>query len=122
MTGWHDLFIPSEDGIPLEAWYIPAKGGESDKLDQLGVRRAHAMEKARKYFQRGILHQLGQEHSRIGVGDDLVVVAVQNQSGHADLLSVRKIWAATHRLHSVRNCRDNGLGSSANTCRYRCVN
>lgn len=32
MTGWHDLSIPSDDGTPLEAWYIPAKGGESDKL------------------------------------------------------------------------------------------
>ncbi len=32
MTGWQDLVIPSDDGIPLEAWYIPAKGGESNKL------------------------------------------------------------------------------------------
>lgn len=32
MKGWHDLYIPSDDGTPLEAWYIPAKGGESDKL------------------------------------------------------------------------------------------
>lgn len=32
MTGWHDLSIPSDDGTPLEAWYIPAKGGESNKL------------------------------------------------------------------------------------------
>jgi hypothetical protein len=32
MTGWKDLVIPSDDGIPLEAWYIPAKGGESNKL------------------------------------------------------------------------------------------
>ena len=24
--------LPSDDGIPLEGWYIPAKGGESDKL------------------------------------------------------------------------------------------
>jgi pimeloyl-ACP methyl ester carboxylesterase len=32
MKGWHDLAIPSDDGTPLEAWYIPAKGGESDKL------------------------------------------------------------------------------------------
>src|SRR5262245_57901930 len=32
MKGWHDLVIPSNDGTPLEAWYIPAKGGESDKL------------------------------------------------------------------------------------------
>ncbi|TWT32244.1 hypothetical protein KOR34_40060 [Posidoniimonas corsicana] len=26
MTGWHDLYIASDDGTPLEAWYIPAKG------------------------------------------------------------------------------------------------
>jgi len=32
MTGWVDLSIPSDDGTPLEAWYIPAKGGESNKL------------------------------------------------------------------------------------------
>jgi pimeloyl-ACP methyl ester carboxylesterase len=32
MAGWRDLFLPSDDGTPLEAWYIPAKGGESDKL------------------------------------------------------------------------------------------
>ena len=32
MTGWYDLVIPSDDGTPLEAWYIPAKGGESNKL------------------------------------------------------------------------------------------
>ena len=28
MEGWHELSIPSDDGTPLEAWYIPAKGGE----------------------------------------------------------------------------------------------
>jgi hypothetical protein len=32
MTGWRDLVIPSDDGTPLEAWYLPAKGGESNKL------------------------------------------------------------------------------------------
>jgi hypothetical protein len=32
MTGWRDMYFPSDDGIPLEGWYIPAKGGESDKL------------------------------------------------------------------------------------------
>lgn len=32
MTGWSDIVIPSDDGTPLEGWYIPAKGGESDKL------------------------------------------------------------------------------------------
>lgn len=32
MTGWKDIYFPSDDGIPLEGWYIPAKGGESDKL------------------------------------------------------------------------------------------
>lgn len=32
MVNWETLSIPSEDGTPLEAWYIPAKGGESSKL------------------------------------------------------------------------------------------
>jgi alpha-beta hydrolase superfamily lysophospholipase len=32
MSTWETLTIASDDGIPLEAWYIPAKGGESDKL------------------------------------------------------------------------------------------
>jgi pimeloyl-ACP methyl ester carboxylesterase len=32
MTGWCDIYFPSDDGTPLEGWYIPAKGGESDKL------------------------------------------------------------------------------------------
>lgn len=29
---YENLSIPSDDGVPLEAWYIPAKGGQSDKL------------------------------------------------------------------------------------------
>lgn len=29
---YETLAIPSDDGISLEAWYIPAKGGESNKL------------------------------------------------------------------------------------------
>lgn len=32
MKGWTDLVISSLDGTPLEAWYIPARGGESNKL------------------------------------------------------------------------------------------
>ena len=32
MTGWSDVIIPSEDGTPLEGWYIPAASRESDKL------------------------------------------------------------------------------------------
>ncbi|MCA9113331.1 MAG: alpha/beta hydrolase, partial [Planctomycetaceae bacterium] len=32
MVNWSTLSIPSDDGTPLEAWYIPAKGGESNKL------------------------------------------------------------------------------------------
>ncbi len=32
IEGWDDLTIPSADGTPLAAWYMPAKGGESDKL------------------------------------------------------------------------------------------
>jgi len=30
--GMAEYYFPSDDGILLEGWYIPAKGGESDKL------------------------------------------------------------------------------------------
>jgi hypothetical protein len=32
ITGWEDIYFPSDDGTALEGWYIPAKGGESDRL------------------------------------------------------------------------------------------
>lgn len=32
MSGWSDIYFQSDDGTPLEGWYIPAKGGQSDKL------------------------------------------------------------------------------------------
>ncbi|MEQ9489082.1 MAG: alpha/beta hydrolase [Alphaproteobacteria bacterium] len=32
MTGWRDIYFQSDDGVPLEGWYIPAKDGESNKL------------------------------------------------------------------------------------------
>jgi len=32
MTGWRDIYFQSDDGTPLEGWYIPAKGGESKRL------------------------------------------------------------------------------------------
>lgn len=32
MSNWEDIYFQSDDGVPLEGWYIPAKGGESDKL------------------------------------------------------------------------------------------
>ena len=35
MKGWHDLAIPSDDGTPLEAWYIPAKGGRERQAHHL---------------------------------------------------------------------------------------
>ena len=38
MTGWHDLHIASDDGTPLEAWYIPAKGGV-DRASRRGSKR-----------------------------------------------------------------------------------
>ena len=38
MTGWNDLVIPSDDGIPLEVWYIPAKAGRATNWSFLTTR------------------------------------------------------------------------------------
>ncbi|MEM1320267.1 MAG: alpha/beta hydrolase [Bacteroidota bacterium] len=32
MDHWEDVYFPSSDGTPLEAWYIPSVQGESDQL------------------------------------------------------------------------------------------
>lgn len=32
MDVWEDIYFPSDDGTPLEGWYIPSVQGESDKL------------------------------------------------------------------------------------------
>ena len=29
---WEDIYFASDDGTPLEGWYVPAEGGESDRL------------------------------------------------------------------------------------------
>jgi len=40
------------------------------------------------YGQRPILQKLGRQRSRIRIGNDLVVVAVHVEHGHADLLEI----------------------------------
>lgn len=47
MTGWEDVYFQAVDGVPLSGWYIPAKGGESDKL----VIFNHALPMCRAGFQ-----------------------------------------------------------------------
>ena len=32
MKTWEDIYFQSDDGVPLEGWYIPSVEGESDKL------------------------------------------------------------------------------------------
>ena len=32
LKDWEDIYFQSDDGTPLEGWYIPATGGESNKL------------------------------------------------------------------------------------------
>ncbi|MDG3583275.1 alpha/beta hydrolase family protein [Galbibacter pacificus] len=47
MTDWKDVFLKGIDGVPLDGWYIPAKGGESNKL----VIFNHALPMCRSGFQ-----------------------------------------------------------------------
>ena len=32
LRDWDDIYFASDDGVPLEGWYVPADGGESDRL------------------------------------------------------------------------------------------
>ncbi len=46
ITKWEDIYFPSDDGTPLEGWYVPAVGGESDRLILLN----HPMPMSRSGF------------------------------------------------------------------------
>lgn len=47
MKNWENIFFQSIDGVPLEAWYIPAKGNESNRL----IIFNHALPMCRAGFQ-----------------------------------------------------------------------
>ena len=32
ISDWEDIYFQSDDGTPLEGWYVPAVGGQSDRL------------------------------------------------------------------------------------------
>src|SRR5260370_8372898 len=57
-------------------------------VDLLGVRRAHPVRKTRIDLQGGVFDQLGGQNCRVRYGNDLIVVAVENQRSHVDLLRV----------------------------------
>ena len=55
-----------------------------------GLGGTHAVRKALVGLQGRVLHQLGGQRTGVGVGHDLVVVAVHDQHRHGDLLQVRR--------------------------------
>src|SRR3954468_19841302 len=57
-------------------------------VDRLGLGRRHAVWESFVCLQRAVLHELGGQRSGVGVGNDLVVVAVHHQYRHRDLLEV----------------------------------
>src|SRR5260370_12164306 len=57
-------------------------------VDRGGFRGRHAVRKALVGLQAAVLQQLGRPRPGIGIGDDLVVIAMHHQHGHGDLLEV----------------------------------
>src|SRR5678815_321340 len=54
------------------------------RVDDIGVRRAHAVREARVYLQRTLLEMLDGQRRRVGERHNLVVIAVHDQ--HRDCL------------------------------------
>jgi hypothetical protein len=65
------------------------------------MRRAHAVRQARIDLQRGLGQQLGRQRRGVGDRHDLVVVAVQHERGHVDLLQVLGEVGLRERLDAV---------------------
>ena len=61
----------------------------------------HAVRKALVGLQRAVLQQLGRQRPGVGVGHDLIVVAVHHQHRHVDLLEVLGEVGLRERLDAV---------------------
>src|SRR6478735_8203030 len=58
-------------------------------VDGFGLRGRHAVRETLIGLQRAVLQKLGRQWAGVGVGNDLIVLAVHHQHRHADLLQVR---------------------------------
>ena len=72
------------------------------------------------HLQRCALHELGRQQRRRGDGDDLVIVAVKNKSGHVELLEIfgevgfgESFDAILARLHSTHHSLEPPLIANA---------
>src|SRR6266511_3422361 len=70
---------PSQSGL---------QEGQQVSVDRLGLGGRHAVRESFVCLQRAVLHELGGQRSGVGVGNDLVVIAVHHQDRHRDLLEV----------------------------------
>src|SRR2546430_14783893 len=62
--------------------------GEQVRVDQLLVGRAHTVRQARIDFQCGSFNNLRREKGRGADGHDLVVIAMEDERWHIELLQV----------------------------------
>src|SRR6266536_5846643 len=62
--------------------------GEQVGVDNVGLRRDHAVRVVLVRLQRAVLEELGREWTGGLVGDDLVVLAMDDQNRHRDLLQI----------------------------------
>src|SRR6266446_2789727 len=55
-------------------------------IDRIGFRGGHAVREALVGFQRSLLQQLGTQRRRVGIGHDLIIIAVHHECRDRDLL------------------------------------
>jgi hypothetical protein len=67
---------------------INAIPGQQVSVDRRGLGGRHAVRESVVGLQRAVLHELRGQRPGVGVGHDLVVIAVHDQDRHADLLEV----------------------------------
>jgi len=67
---------------------VPPSEGQQFRIDHIFVRGAHSMRSPRYHCQLGPWDQLRREQRRVGDGNDLIVIAMQNEGRHLDLLEI----------------------------------
>src|SRR5260370_1550872 len=79
---------PEQGRLSSSRCFLALNESEQIGIDLICIRSWHAVRETLIGFQYRALHQLSAQRGGVGIGDDLVIVAMHDQSWHRELLQV----------------------------------
>src|SRR2546426_190201 len=92
--------------LSMSLMFVSVSGASPDEAEQVGVddlriRRGHAVRKLRIGLQRALLQELDRQARAVVDRDDLIVLAVHDQRGDVDRLQIVGEVGLRERLDAV---------------------